>query len=69
KDMVEQFRILAKEGEILFEDVPEIKKVIPLEISTKESDTTRNFNKFQETKKRNNKKGEKIGYNTTIIAK
>ncbi|CAG8801871.1 16510_t:CDS:1, partial [Gigaspora rosea] len=45
------------------------KKAIPLKISTKESDTTRNFNKFQETKKRNNEKSEKIAYNTTIIAK
>ncbi|CAG8566549.1 7104_t:CDS:2, partial [Gigaspora rosea] len=37
--------------------------------TTNESDTTRNFNKFQETKKRNNEKSEKISYNTTIIAK
>jgi len=77
KDMVEQLQILANEGEIQVEDVPEITKVAnwitryaaslkkrSAETIAEGSNITRNFNNnFQEMEKFGNKKGKKVVYN------
>ncbi|CAG8799446.1 36739_t:CDS:1, partial [Gigaspora margarita] len=74
KDMVEQLQILAEEGEILVEDVPEVTKVAnwiaryaaslkrhTAETAIEESNTTGDLN--QGTRKPNSEKGKKVVYN------
>ncbi|CAG8697314.1 3712_t:CDS:2 [Racocetra persica] len=74
KDMVEQLQILAEEGEILVEDIPEVTKVakwIPryaaslkrhtAETAIEESNTTGDLNNSnQGTRKPNSEKGKKV---------